>query len=49
MFHRKVPLGDANGNIVKWYGSSLDIDERKTADDCSAATPRSCKEASFLR
>jgi len=31
MFHRKVPLRDANGNIVKWYGSSLDIDERKTA------------------
>jgi PAS domain S-box-containing protein len=31
MFHRKVPLRDANGNIVKWYGSSMDIDERKTA------------------
>jgi PAS domain S-box-containing protein len=33
MFHRKVPLRDANGNIVKWYGSSLDFDERKTAED----------------
>jgi PAS domain S-box-containing protein len=33
MFHRKVPLHDANGNIVKWYGSSLDIDERKTAEE----------------
>ena len=32
MFHRKVPLRDANGNIVKWYGSSLDIDERKTTE-----------------
>jgi PAS domain S-box-containing protein len=32
MFHRKVPLRDANGNIVKWYGSGLDIDERKTAE-----------------
>src|ERR1700722_15185128 len=32
MFHRKVPLRDANGNIVKWYGSSLDIDERKAAE-----------------
>jgi PAS domain S-box-containing protein len=32
MFHRKVPLRDANGNIVKWYGSSLDIDGRKTAE-----------------
>jgi len=33
MFHRKVALRDANGNIVKWYGSSLDIDERKTAEE----------------
>jgi PAS domain S-box-containing protein len=33
MFHRKVPLCDANSNIVKWYGSSLDIDERKTAEE----------------
>jgi PAS domain S-box-containing protein len=33
MFHRKVPLRDANGEIVKWYGSSLDIDERKTAEE----------------
>jgi PAS domain S-box-containing protein len=33
MFHRKVPRRDANGNIVKWYGSSLDIDERKTAEE----------------
>jgi formate hydrogenlyase transcriptional activator len=33
MFHRKVPLRDANGHIVKWYGSSLDIDERKTAEE----------------
>jgi PAS domain S-box-containing protein len=32
MFHRKVPLRDADGNIVKWYGSSLDIDERKRAE-----------------
>ncbi len=32
MFHRKVPLRDANGNIVKWYGSSMDIEDRKTAE-----------------
>jgi formate hydrogenlyase transcriptional activator len=32
MFHRKVPLQDHRGNIVKWYGSSLDIEERKTAE-----------------
>jgi PAS domain S-box-containing protein len=33
MFHRKVALRDANGNIVKWYGSSLDIEERKQAEE----------------
>jgi formate hydrogenlyase transcriptional activator len=33
MFHRKVPLRDANGNIVKWYGSSIDIEERKAAEE----------------
>jgi PAS domain S-box-containing protein len=33
MFHRKVPLRDANGNIVRWYGSSLDIEERRAAEE----------------
>src|ERR1700756_3860368 len=33
MFHREVPLRDANGKIVKWYGSSLDIEERKQAEE----------------
>jgi PAS domain S-box-containing protein len=33
MFHRKVPLRDERGNIVKWYGSSLDIEERKTTEE----------------
>ena len=33
MFHRKVPLRDEPGNIVKWYGSSMDIEERKAAEE----------------
>jgi PAS domain S-box-containing protein len=33
MFHRKVPLRDERGNIVNWYGSSLDVEERKTAEE----------------
>src|SRR5713226_9620848 len=33
MYHRKVPLRDEHGKTVKWYGSSLDIDERKTAEE----------------
>jgi PAS domain S-box-containing protein len=33
MFHRKVPLLDRSGAIVKWYGSSMDIHERKTTEE----------------
>src|SRR6266403_1186945 len=32
LLHRKVPLRDAAGTIVKWYGSSIDIDDRKRAE-----------------
>src|SRR5229473_8644479 len=30
--HRKVPLRDETGRIVKWYGSSLEIEDRKWAE-----------------
>jgi PAS domain S-box-containing protein len=33
MLHRKVPLRDEGGNIVKWYGSGIDIEDRKRAED----------------
>jgi PAS domain S-box-containing protein len=29
MVHRIVPLVDERGNVVKWYGSSVDIEDRK--------------------
>jgi PAS domain S-box-containing protein len=32
MLHHKVPLRDEHGNIVKWYGSSIDIEDRKRAE-----------------
>ncbi|HEV2972053.1 MAG TPA: sigma 54-interacting transcriptional regulator [Pirellulales bacterium] len=32
MLHQKVALRDPEGNIVKWYGSSIDIHERKQAE-----------------
>ncbi len=31
--HRKVPLRDQTGNIIKWFGSSIEIDDRKRAED----------------
>src|SRR6266403_4136481 len=40
MLHRKVPLRDALGNIVKWYGSSLDIEDRKQAEVLLSAEKR---------
>src|SRR6266404_5268825 len=30
---RTEPLRDAQGNVVKWYGSSIDIEDRKQAEE----------------
>ena len=38
LLHRKLPLRDEHGNIVKWFGSSIDIEDRKRAER------RSCRE-----
>src|ERR1700740_2575223 len=48
MFHRKVPLRDADGNIVRWYGSSLDIDERKAAEEALRSSEAYLAEAQNL-
>jgi PAS domain S-box-containing protein len=32
MFHHKVPQRDERGNIVKWFGSSIDIEEIKRTE-----------------
>ena len=32
MLHRSVPLCDEHGDIVKWFGSSIDIEDRKQAE-----------------
>ncbi|HXI89409.1 MAG TPA: sigma 54-interacting transcriptional regulator, partial [Blastocatellia bacterium] len=31
--HREEPLRNEAGEIVKWYGTSIEIEERKTAED----------------
>ena len=33
LLHRKSPLHDEHGNIVKWFGSSLDTEDRKRAEE----------------
>jgi formate hydrogenlyase transcriptional activator len=33
MLHRSVPRRDENGNILKWFGSSIDIEDRRRAEE----------------
>jgi PAS domain S-box-containing protein len=33
MLHHKVAIRDESGQIVKWYGSSIDIEDRKRAEE----------------
>jgi PAS domain S-box-containing protein len=35
---RTVPLRDERGTIVKWYGTSTDIEDRKRAEDALRAS-----------
>jgi len=35
-----VPLHDEKGNIVKWYGTGTDIEDRKQAEEIRAAQAR---------
>src|SRR6185503_19077449 len=37
---RAVPLRDENGNIVKWYGTNTDIDDRKQVEEIRTAQAR---------
>jgi PAS domain S-box-containing protein len=32
LLHRKAPLRNQHGNIVRWYGTSFDIEDRKRAE-----------------
>jgi PAS domain S-box-containing protein len=31
MVHRKVPLRDSQGNLIKWYGASTDVEDLRNA------------------
>ena len=33
MLHHKIAVGDGSGQIVKWYGSSFDIEDRKRTEE----------------
>ncbi len=37
---RTVPLRDEHGNVVKWYGVSIDIEDRKQAEEALRSSER---------
>jgi PAS domain S-box-containing protein len=46
--HRKVALRDDRGKIVRWYGSSIDIEDRKQAEDALRRSEAYLAEAQRL-
>ena len=47
LLHRKLPLRDEHGNIVKWFGSSLDIEDRKCAEQRIAEKTNKLERSEF--
>src|SRR6266404_2565522 len=47
LLHRKAPLHDEHGNIVKWFGSSLDIEDRKCAEQRIAEKTTQLERSEF--
>src|SRR6266478_768249 len=45
--HRKVPLRDEHGNIAKWFGSSVDIEDRKCAEQRMAEKASELERSEF--
>jgi PAS domain S-box-containing protein len=47
LLHRKVPLRDERGAIVKWFGSSIDIEDRKRAEEQLGRTAKELQRSEF--
>jgi PAS domain S-box-containing protein len=47
LLHRKVPLRDERGAIVKWFGSSIDIEDRKRAEEQLRRTAEELQRSEF--
>jgi formate hydrogenlyase transcriptional activator len=48
MIHRAISQRDADGNIVKWFGSSIDIEDRKRAEEALRQSEAYLAEAQRL-
>jgi len=47
MLHHKVAIRDGSGQIVKWYGSSIDIEDRKRAEEQLRQSSRELQRSEF--
>src|SRR5260370_2385956 len=47
LLHRKAPLHDEHGNIVKWFGSSIDIEDRKCAEEQLRRSTQALQRSEF--
>src|SRR6266700_1164122 len=45
--HRKLPIRDEHGNIVKWFGSSVDIEDRRCAEQKIAEKTNELERSEF--
>ena len=45
MLHHKVAVRDEHGNIVKWHGSSIDIEDRKRAEKALQLASRDLQDS----
>ncbi len=48
MLHHSVPLRDGQGKIVRWYGSSIDIEDRKRTEEAVRRSEAYLAEAQRL-
>ncbi|HEV8001818.1 MAG TPA: sigma 54-interacting transcriptional regulator [Planctomycetaceae bacterium] len=46
--HHKVPMRDETGRIIKWYGASIDIEDRKRAEEALRRSEAYLAEAQRL-
>jgi PAS domain S-box-containing protein len=47
ILHRKVPRQDINGTVIQWFGSGVDIEERKRAEEALETTARLLQRNEF--
>src|SRR6201997_2184290 len=45
MLHHKVAVRDEHGNIIKWHGSSIDIEDRKRAEEALQLASRDLQDS----